>query len=136
MTAIDESGTAARGVVTRLSPWTVDETVARLSAMLAARGIKLFAMIDQAAEAAAVDLRLRPTRLAIFGSPKAGTPVMDAAPLSALDLPLKVVIWEDSCETKLSYVDPAELAERYQLGAELAGRIAAVPAIVDAVIDR
>jgi len=127
---------AAEGVVTRVSPRTVDDTVARLEAVLAARGIKLFSIIDQSAEADAVGLQLRETRLAIFGSPKAGTPVMQAAPLVALDLPLKVVIWEDGNETKVSYTDPAELARRYHLEDDLAQRLAAVPAIVQAVIDQ
>ncbi len=127
---------AAEGVVTRLSPWSVEDTVARLAAVLAARGIKLFTIIDQSAEANAVGLQLRDTRLAIFGSPKAGTPVMQAVPLAALDLPLKVVVWEDGDETKVSYTDPTELARRYQLKDDLAERLAAVPAIVNAVIAR
>jgi uncharacterized protein (DUF302 family) len=136
----EPSGTAdhnaAEGVVTRLSPWSVDDTVARLAAVLAARGIKLFTVIDQSAEANAVGLQLRDTRLAIFGSPKAGTPVMQAVPLAALDLPLKVLVWEDGDETKVSYTDPTELARRYQLKDDLAERLAAVPAIVNAVVDR
>jgi uncharacterized protein (DUF302 family) len=72
----------------------------------------------------------------IFGSTKAGTPVMQAVPLAALDLPLKVVVWEDGNQTKVSYTDPAELARRYQLGDDLAERPAEVPTLVDAVIDR
>ena len=84
----ERSGTpdhnATKGVVTRLSPWSVDDTVARLEAVLAARGIKLFTIIDQSAEANAVGLELRDTRLVIFGSPKAGTPVMEAVPLAAV----------------------------------------------------
>lgn len=124
------------GVVTRLSPWSVADTVARLEAVLTARGIRLFTIINQSAEAEAVGLRLRDTRLVIFGSPKAGTPVMEAVPLAALDLPLKVLVWEDANETKVSYTDPAELAQRYHLDNDLAERLAAVPAIVQAVIDR
>jgi uncharacterized protein (DUF302 family) len=127
---------ATKGVVTRVSPWSVDDTVARLEAVLAARGIKLFTIIDQSAEANAVGLRLRETRLAIFGSPKAGTPVMEAVPLAALDLPLKVIVWKDGDQTKVSYTDPAELAQRYHLEDDLAERLAAVPGIVNAVIDR
>jgi uncharacterized protein (DUF302 family) len=72
----------------------------------------------------------------IFGSTKAGTPVVQAVPLAALDLPLKVVVWEDGNQTKVSYTDPAELARRYHLGDDLAERLAAVPTLVDAVIDR
>ena len=127
---------AAQGVVTRLSPWSVEETIDRLAAVLAARGIKLFTIIDQSAEAEAVGLQLRDTRLVIFGSPNAGTPLMQAAPLAALDLPLKVVVWDDGNETQVSYTDPPELARRYHLEDDLAKRLAAVPTIVQAVIDR
>lgn len=126
----------AEGVVTRLSPWSVDDTVARLEAVLAARGIKLFTIIDQSAEANAVGLQLRDTRLVIFGSPTAGTPVMQAVPLAALDLPLKVVVWEDRGQTKVSYTDPAELAQRYHLEGDLATRLVAARVIVEAVIDQ
>lgn len=124
------------GVVTRSSPWSVDDTVARLSAILAARGVKLFAVIDQAAEAQAVGLQLRETRLVIFGDPRAGTPVMQAAPLAALDLPLKVVVWHHGNETKISYVEPAELERRYELSHELAAPLGALGLLVDAVINR
>ena len=124
------------GVVTRSSPWSVDDTVARLSAVLAARGVKLFAIIDQAAEAEAVGLHLRETRLVIFGNPAAGTPVMEAAPLAALDLPLKVVVWQHPDETKISYVEPTELARRYELSDEIAAPVGAVRPLVDAVINR
>jgi uncharacterized protein (DUF302 family) len=127
---------AAEGVVTRLSPWSVEETVSRLEVVLAAKGIKLFTIINQSAEANAVGLQLRDTRLVIFGNPRAGTPVMQAVPLAALDLPLKVVVWEDGDETKVSYTDPAELAHRYHLEDDLAARLAAVPVIVEAVIDQ
>jgi len=85
---------------------------------------------------ASVGLQLRDTRLVIFGSTKAGTPVVQAVPLAALDLPLKVVVWEDGNQTKVSYTDPAELAGRYHLGDDLAERLAEVPTLVDAVIDR
>ena len=131
-----ETAVHPSGVVTRSSPWSVDDTVARLSAVLAAREVKLFAVIDQAAEAAAVGLHLRETRLVIFGNPAAGTPVMQAAPLAALDLPLKVVVWEDGYETKISYVEPAELVRRYELSDEVAAPLGAVRVLVDAVINR
>lgn len=125
-----------KGVVTQLSPWSVEDSIARLSEILAARGVKLFAVIDQKAEAEAVGLQLRETRLAIFGSPKAGTPVMDAAPLAALDLPLKVVVWQDGDQTKISYTDAAELAARYHLSDDLAKPLGAAAAIVNAVIEQ
>jgi uncharacterized protein (DUF302 family) len=124
------------GVVTKLSPWSVQDTIARLSAVIAARGMKLFMVIDQSNEAEAAGLELRDTKLVIFGSPKAGTPVMVAAPLSALDLPLKVLVWQDGCQTKLSYTAPTELAARYDLSEKLAASLAGINAVTDAVIDR
>jgi uncharacterized protein (DUF302 family) len=124
------------GVVTKLSPWSVQDTIARLSAVIAARGMKLFMVIDQSNEAAAAGLELRDTKLVIFGSPKTGTPVMVAAPLSALDLPLKVLVWQDGCQTKLSYTAPTELAARYDLSEKLAASLAGINAVTDAVIDR
>ncbi len=123
-------------VVTKLSPWSVADTVARLSAVIAARGMKMFAVIDQSGEAQAAGLELRDTKLVIFGSPQAGTPVMVAEPLAALDLPLKVLVWEDGCQTKVSYTAPSELAARYQLSDELAARLAGINVVTDTVIDR
>jgi uncharacterized protein (DUF302 family) len=99
------------------------------------RKLKLFAVIDHSGEAAAVGLELRETKLVIFGGPQAGTPVMQSAPLAALDLPLKVLVWADGQVTKLSYTAPAELAARYGLNDELAARLAGIDAITDAVID-
>ena len=103
------------GVVTKLSPRPVGDTVARLTGMLAAKGVKLFDTIDQRAAAREVGLDLRETVLMIFGNPVAGTPVMMAAPLSALDLPLKVLIWDDEGQTKVSYYAPAALAASHPL---------------------
>src|SRR2546427_4840231 len=122
--------------VTKISGRSVADTVARLTELVAAKGMRLFAVIDQAAEARKVGLQLRDTIMVIFGSPVAGTPVMVAAPLAALDLPLKVLVWADGDQTKLSYAEPAELAARYGLSDELAGRLAAIDAVTDAVIDR
>jgi uncharacterized protein (DUF302 family) len=132
--ATAESATA--GVVTKLSPWSVTDTVARLSAIVAAKGLKLFAVIDHSGEAEAIGLKLRDTKVVIFGSPKVGTPVMQASPLSALDLPLRVLVWLDEHQTKLSYTAPRALAARYELGEELGNRLAGIDAITDAVIDR
>jgi uncharacterized protein (DUF302 family) len=128
--------THAVEIVTKLSPWSVDETVSRLSAVVAARGLKLFAIVDHSGEAEAVGLELRNTKLVIFGSPQAGTPVMQAAPIAALDLPLRVLVWTDGHETKLSYTTPEELATRYGLSPELAGRLSGIHAVTDTVIDR
>ena len=122
-------------VVTKLSPWSVEESVARLSAIVAAQGIKLFATIDHSGEAEAAGLNLRDTKVVIFGSPAAGTPVMQAAPLAALDLPLKVLVWADGDQTKLTYLAPAALAARYELSDELADRLAGIEALTSAVIE-
>ena len=123
-------------LVTKSSPWSVSDTVARLSALVAARGMKLFAVIDHSGEAKAAGLELRETKVVIFGSPQAGTPVMLAAPLAALDLPLKVLVWADGHRTKVTYTAPAALTARYQLGDELAARLVGIDAVTDAVIDR
>jgi len=128
--------TQAVEIVTKLSPWSVDETVSRVSAVVAARGMKLFAIVDHSGEAEAVGLELRNTKLVIFGSPQAGTPVMQAAPIAALDLPLKVLVWADGHETKLSYTAPEELAARYGLSPELADRLSGIHTVTDTVIDR
>jgi uncharacterized protein (DUF302 family) len=122
-------------MTTKESPHSVEDTVARMKGVLSSKGIKLFAVVDHSGEAEAVGLELRDTKVVIFGNPLAGTLVMSAAPLAALDLPLKVLVWADGDQTKLSYTEPAELAARYGLSDELAGRLAAIDAVTDAVID-
>jgi uncharacterized protein (DUF302 family) len=122
-------------MTTKESPWSVDKTVSRLKGVLESKGIKLFAVIDHRREAEAAGLELRDTKVVIFGNPVAGTPVMAAAPLAALDLPLKVLVWADGDQTKLNYDGPAELAARYGLSDELAGRLSAIDAVTDAVIE-
>jgi uncharacterized protein (DUF302 family) len=121
-------------VVTKLSPLTVADTTSKLTGMIAAKGMKLFGVIDQAAEAREVGLTLRDTVLVIFGSPVAGTPVMAASPLTALDLPLKVLIWSDKGQTKVSYYAPTALAARHHLGPELAGNLAGINGLTDALV--
>ena len=122
------------GVVTKVSPRSFADTLARLQELLAEKNVKLFSVIDQRAEARGAGLDLRDTTLVIFGNPAAGTPVMDAAPLSALDLPLKVLIWDDAGQTKVSYYAPATLAARHHLSADLAARLGAVDPITDALV--
>jgi uncharacterized protein (DUF302 family) len=122
------------GVVTKVSPRSFADTVKRLTDLLAEKNVKVFDVIDQRAAAREAGLDLRDTTLVIFGSPAAGTPVMDAVPLSALDLPLKVLIWDDAGRTKVSYYAPATLAARHHLGADLAARLAAVDPITDALV--
>jgi uncharacterized protein (DUF302 family) len=121
-------------VVTKVSPRSVAATVSRLTGILAAKGMKVFAVIDQSEEARGAGQRLRETTLVIFGNPAAGTPVMDAAPLSALDLPLKVLIWADGTRTNVAYYSPAALAARYGLSAELAANLAGIDPLTDALI--
>jgi uncharacterized protein (DUF302 family) len=135
--AIRDEAAANRGnwLVTKSSPWSVSDTVARLTDVVAARGMKLFAVVDHSGEAEASGLELRDTKVVIFGSPQAGTPVMFAAPLAALDLPLKVLVWADADETKLAYTAPAALAARYQLSDELVAKLAGIDAVTDAAID-
>jgi uncharacterized protein (DUF302 family) len=121
-------------VTTKLSPRPVAETVTRLTGILAAKGMKVFGVIDQREQAHTAGLELRETTLVIFGNPAAGTPVMDAVPLSALDLPLKVLIWDDGGQTKVSYLAPGALAERYGLSPALAARLAGVDPLTDALV--
>jgi uncharacterized protein (DUF302 family) len=102
--------------------------------LVAARGMKVFAVIDHSGEAKAAGLDLRDTELVVFGSPSAGTPVMVAAPLAALDLPLKVLVWADGERTAVSYTAPAALGARYGLSPELADRLAGIDALTSAVI--
>ena len=124
---------ATAHLTTKLCPLTVPDAVARLRALLDAKGVKLFDVIDHSGEAEAVGLSLRDTKVAIFGSPLAGTPVMEAVPQAALDLPLKVLIWRDGDQTKLTYAPPGELAARHGLSDELAARLAAIDVITDAL---
>lgn len=123
-------------VVTKRSPWSMADTLARLSAVVAARGMEMFAVIDHSGKARDAGLDLRDTKLVIFGSPSATTPVIEAAPLAALDLPLRVVVWEDGYQTLVSYPAPAAVARRYGLEGDLADVLASIDALISAVIDR
>jgi uncharacterized protein (DUF302 family) len=120
--------------VTKISGRSVSDTVSRFTEMLAVKGMRLFVVIDQAAEARKVGLDLRETTMVIFGSPVAGTPVMVAVPLSALDLPLKVVVWADGNQTKVSYDAPAAIARRRGLSPELAANLAGINGLTDALV--
>ena len=129
-----QSSNDGDGIVTKLSRRTVSDTVSRLTGILEEKGVKLFDVIDQSAEARHVGLELRETTLVIFGNPSAGTPVMAAAPLTALDLPLKLLIWADGPHTKVSYLSPAVLAARYQLSEDLAHSLGSIDALADALV--
>jgi uncharacterized protein (DUF302 family) len=124
----------AGDVVTKASPRSVADTVSRLTDLVGAKGMKVFAVIDQATEARDVGLELRPTTLVFFGSPVAGTPVMVAAPVAALDLPLKVLVWQKGDQTKVSYLAPSALAARYGLSADLAQNLAGIDGLTDALV--
>jgi len=123
-------------VVTKTSPWSMADTVARLSAVVAARGLKVLAVISHSDEAREVGLELRDTTLFIVGSPMDTTPLIDLEPLIALDLPLRVVVWEDGHQTKVSYPSPAEVARRYGLDADLSAALETINAWTTAVVDR
>jgi uncharacterized protein (DUF302 family) len=112
------------------------DTVARLSAVVAARGMEVLAIIDHSGRARDVGLDLRDTKLVIFGSPSAMTPVIKAAPLAALDLPLRVVVWEDGHQTLVSYPAPSAVARRYGLDGDLADALRGVDTVTATVIDR
>ena len=121
-------------ITTKISPRSVSDTVSRLTGILSAKGMKVFAVIDQSAEASQAGLQLRETTLVVFGNPAAGTPVMAAAPFAALDLPLKALIWADEGQTKVSYYGPAALAARYGLSEELAAKLAGIDPLTDGLI--
>jgi uncharacterized protein (DUF302 family) len=128
----DQVAGAARLVI-KTSPLSVPDAVSRLSELIAEKGMKLFALIDHSGEAQAHGLELRDTKVVIFGSPAGGTPVMAAVPLVALELPLKVLIYDDRGTTRICYTPPAELARRYGLDDALAARFAGIHAITDAL---
>jgi uncharacterized protein (DUF302 family) len=130
----EESSTEEPGITTKTSLATVEVTVSRLAALVESKGMKMFAVIDHSGEAARVGLALRETRVVIFGSPQAGTPVMRALPLVALDLPLRILIWDDEGQTKVSYTAPRTLASRYGVDAALAANLAGIDALTDALV--
>jgi uncharacterized protein (DUF302 family) len=104
------------GIVDKPSNQSVDQTVEKLKSILQAKGVMLFALVDHSGEAEKVGMKMHPTKLLIFGSPKAGTPLMQAAPTIAIDLPLKILVWEDADgKTWVSYNSPAYLQQRHGL---------------------
>jgi uncharacterized protein (DUF302 family) len=115
------------GIVSNPSKHSVEQTVEALTAMLKSKGVTVFALIDHSGEAEKVGLKMRPTKLLIFGSPKAGTLLMLASPSSAVDLPLKILVWEDGQgKVWLSYNSPEYLRERHGLPQELMQNIAII----------
>jgi len=127
MTSIENNG-----IVDVLSNYLVDRTVENLQRILTSKGIPMFALIDHSGEAAKIGVKMLPTKLLIFGSPKAGTPIMLAAPTAALDLPLKVLVWQDRSERVwMSYNSVDFLRSRHGIPAELLQKISVVESIVD-----
>ena len=118
------------GIITIPSNHSVDETVEKLRGILTAKSVMLFALVDHSGEAEKAGLKMPPTKLLIFGSPKAGTPVMLAAPSIAIDLPLKILVWEDtSGKVWVSYNSPQYLKERHTVPDDLLKNIAVVEAL-------
>jgi uncharacterized protein (DUF302 family) len=115
------------GIVSKPSSHSVDETVERVKNILQGKGITLFALIDHSGEAEKVGMKMAPTRLLIFGSPKGGTPLMLAAPSTAIDLPLKILVWEDGQgKVWVSYNSPEYLQKRHGFPQDLIKNIAVV----------
>jgi uncharacterized protein (DUF302 family) len=124
-----------RGIIDQASTRSIEETVERIKSILQSKGITLFAVIDHSGEAEKLGMKMRPTKLLIFGSPRAGTPVMLAAPSIALDLPLKTLVWEDS-EGKVwvSYNSPEYLRERHDIPDALLQNISGVRSIIEGAV--
>jgi uncharacterized protein (DUF302 family) len=119
--------TTKKGLVDKPSNHSVAQTVDRLKNILQSKGVTLFALIDHIGEAEKAGLKMPPTKLLVFGNPKAGTPLMVAAPSSAIDLPLKILVWEDiQGKVWISYNSPAYLQERHGLPSDLLPNIAVV----------
>jgi len=127
---------AGNGLLQVASGYSVDETVKRLEAVLAERGVKVFDLIDHSGEAEKVGMKMRPTKVVIFGSPKAGTPLMVAAPSLAIDLPLKALVAEDEGgKVWVSYNSPEYLQQRHGVPEDLVKNIAVVGALVAKAVE-
>ncbi len=130
------STNAQNGLIHLPSQHTVEETMQRLEALLTERAITIFARIDHSGEAAKAGLTMRATKLLIFGSPKGGTPLMQAAPSLAIDLPLKALFWQDADgKVWLTYNDPSYLQQRHNFPAELLPNIAGVGALFSKAVE-
>jgi uncharacterized protein (DUF302 family) len=123
---------ADNGIISKSSRYSVSETITRLESVLKAKGVGIFAKIDHSGEASKAGLQMRPAQLLIFGNPKAGTPLMNAAPLAAIDLPLKALAWEDAQgKVWLSYNSPAYIKERHNLPGDVMKPISGVEGLID-----
>ncbi len=127
--------TTVDGLITHPSPYTVPETLDRLEAILRAKNVKVFTRVDHGGEAEMVGLNMPSTQLLIFGNPKGGTPVMLSNPLSAIDLPLKALAWQDAQgKVWLTWTDPQYLKARYSLPDDVLGSIAAATTLIQQAI--
>jgi len=130
------SVSAIHGLITLASKYSVQETMTRLETLLREKGLSIFARIDHSGEAARVGLKMHDTKLLIFGSPKAGTPLMQAAPTLAIDLPLKALIWEDGVgQVWLTYNDPAYLQQRHGFPTELLPNLAGAAGLLQKSVE-
>jgi uncharacterized protein (DUF302 family)/uncharacterized membrane protein YidH (DUF202 family) len=121
---------ADNGIINKASNHSVDETVEKLKGILQAKGVTLFALVDHSGEAEKAGLKMRPTKLLIFGNPKGGTPVMVAAPSTAIDLPLKILVWENSAgKVWASYNSPSYLRQRHSIPQQLLPNISVAEAL-------
>jgi len=126
----------ANGLVQVASRYSVDESVQRLEALFGQKGLQVFAVIDHSGEAAKVGLKMRPTKVVIFGSPKGGTPLMVAAPTLAIDLPLKALVSEDeNGKVVVSYNSAEYLQQRHGVPEELIKNIAGAGALVAKAVE-
>jgi uncharacterized protein (DUF302 family) len=124
------------GLLRVASPYTVEETLRRLESVLAERGVKVFAVVDHSGEAEKVGMKMRPTKVVIFGNPKAGTPLMVAAPTLAIDLPLKALVSEDEKgKVWVSYNSPEYLQQRHGVPEDLVKNIAVAGALVAKAVE-
>jgi uncharacterized protein (DUF302 family) len=126
----------ASGVIDVSSRYSVPETLARLQSILKEKNIAVFALIDHSGEAEKAGLTMRPTQLLIFGNPKSGTPLMVAAPILAIDLPLKALAWQDEQgKVWLSYNSPEYLRERHGFPEDLIKNIAVISTLVQKAVE-
>ena len=124
------------GLIQLASRYSVEDTLKRLNAAFTEKGMKVFAVIDHSGEAEKVGLKMRPTKVVIFGSPKGGTPLMVAAPSLAIDLPLKALVAEDqSGKVTVTYNDPAYLQQRHGVPAELMKNLAGAGAVIAKAVE-
>jgi uncharacterized protein (DUF302 family) len=133
--ATSAATSTTEGIVTKPSPRSVDETVARLEHIIDQKGLMRFALVDHSGEAAKVGLKMPDTKLVIFGSPAAGTPLMVASPLVAIDLPLKILVWADAAgAVSVSYNTAAYVATRHHLDDALRAHLEPIEAISEALV--